>query len=92
MTPTSLQYLDWKNSKVFNSLKFTLHNTFLLLQSESTESDGLQTKRVLGEKTPLKMCLDLQMPKVPLAVATCCNQFISMASTEKCFRYNRGFG
>ncbi len=68
MIPTSLQYLDWKNSKVFISLHDIIC-IYFVKQNNLTSLKPIIC--VLGSKTPLTFALTCKFLKVLCWVATC---------------------
>lgn len=89
MIHTSLQYLDWKNSKVFPSLHYIICVYFV------KQNNLISLKPiicVLGSKIPLTFALTCKF----LNALCCCNMLSVYQSewgyTEKLFRSNHGFG
>lgn len=59
MIHTSLQYLDWKNSKVFPSLHY-----IMCLICKAEESDIFKTNYLCTwQQNTFDICFDLQIPK-----------------------------
>lgn len=76
MIPTSLQYLDWKNSKVFPSLHYIIC-IYFVKQNNMTYLKPIIC--VLGRKIPLTFALTCKF----LNILCCCNPMVAT-----CYQFN----